>query len=58
MDIKSPATLVQWIKIYRLYQSAFPESEKKPFSMIRSMCKKGRSDVWYCEENGEELYES
>lgn len=52
MDIKSPAGLLQWLKIYRLYQSAFPASEKKPFSMIRVMCKTGKSDVWYCEENG------
>ena len=52
MDIKKPAGLVQWLKIYRLYQSAFPASEKKPFSMIRTMQKKRKSDVWYCEEDG------
>ena len=52
MHIKKPTGLVQWIKIYHLYQSAFPANEKKPFSMIRSMQKKERSDVWYCEENG------
>ncbi len=52
MDIKQPTTLLQWINIYRLYQEAFPTSEKKPFSMIRSMRKKGKSDIWYCEEDG------
>ena len=52
MDIKTPVGLMQWLNIYRLYQSAFPDSEKKPFSMIRTMWKKGKSDVWYCEENG------
>ncbi len=52
MIIKQPTTFIQWIKIYRLYQSAFPRCEKKPFSMIRSMKKKGKSDVWYCEEDG------
>lgn len=52
MDIKKPSGWIEWLHIYRLYQSAFPASEKKPFSMIRSMYKKGKSDVWYCVENG------
>lgn len=52
MEIKQPSGLVEWFKIYNLYQKAFPAGEKKPFSMIRSMHKKGRSDVWYCEEDG------
>jgi len=52
VDIKQPKNLAQWFQIYRLYQSAFPANEKKPFSMIRSMQKKGKTDVWYCEQNG------
>lgn len=52
MERKQPATALQWLRIYRLYQSTFPRNEKKPFSMIRSMHKKGKSDVWYCEEDG------
>lgn len=52
MDIKQPTTVFQWLKLYGLYQSAFPANEKKPFSMIRAMQKKGRSDVWYCEQDG------
>lgn len=52
MKRREPVTFFQWIKIYRLYQSAFPREEKKPFSMIRSMYKKGKSDVWYFEEKG------
>ena len=52
MIIKQPSKLAQWFKVYRLYQAAFPASEKKPFSMIRSMQKKGKTDVWYCEEKG------
>ena len=52
MDIKQPKTFLQWMKLYRLYQEAFPASEKKPFSMIRKMYAKGKSDVWYCEEAG------
>ena len=52
MDIRKPSNVGEWFNIYRLYQSSFPASEKKPFSMIRTMCKKGKTDVWYCVENG------
>ena len=53
MKVVKARTLYQWIKIYRLYQNAFPASEKKPFSMIISMWRKGKSDVWYCEKDGQ-----
>ena len=33
-------------------QLLFPKEEKKPFYIIYSMQKKGKSDVWYCVENG------
>lgn len=52
MVIKTPKGFIEWIILYNLYQSAFPASEKKPFSMIRTMYKKGKSDVWYCVEDG------
>lgn len=52
MRVEKAETLAQWIRIYRLYHSAFPRSEKKPFSMILKMCKKGKSDAWYCENDG------
>ena len=48
----APAGFRQWAEVYCLYQKAFPKSEKKPFSMIRSMHKKGTSDVWRFERNG------
>lgn len=52
MNVVNVKTLIQWIRIYRLYHAAFPASEKKPFSMIVSMHKKGKSNVWYCEKDG------
>ena len=52
MKVRKAKTPVQWIRIYRLYQSAFPRSEKKPFSVILDMWKKQKSDVWYCEQDG------
>ena len=47
-----PRGFAQWARIYKLYQKAFPASEKKPFSMIRKMYKKGVSDVWYFTRQG------
>lgn len=55
MEIRKASRLGQWIKIYSLYRTAFPRSERKPFSMIRSMQKQGKSDVWYFEDQGKFL---
>lgn len=48
MKMTKATTLMQWLRIYRLYRSAFPRSERKPFSMIYKMSRKGKTDVWYC----------
>lgn len=47
-----PHGIQQWAQIYRLYQSAFPSSEKKPFRMIVKMYRKGASDVWRFTRDG------
>lgn len=54
MNLKliSPSRLSQWIRLYRLYLSAFPASERKPFSMIRKMARRGKSDIWCLQYNG------
>ncbi|MBQ7314947.1 MAG: GNAT family N-acetyltransferase [Clostridia bacterium] len=44
--------LAHRIKIHRLYRKAFPTNERKPFFIIRSMQKKGKTDVWYFEKEG------
>jgi len=46
LQYAAPKGFRQWAEIYRLYQRAFPASEKKPFSMIVKMFRKGTSDVW------------
>lgn len=43
---------IHWLRLYRLYRQAFPSFERKPFSVIRSMQKKGKSDIWYFEKEG------
>ena len=48
----APRGLCQWADVYKLYQKAFPASEKKPFFMILKMHRKGASDVWRFARNG------
>lgn len=55
MEIKEVTTLGQWMRLYPLYRSAFPKSERKPFRMIRRKKKLGESDVWCFEEDGKFL---
>jgi len=42
-----------WKAVHKLYESAFPDYEKKPFWLIRLKNKQGRADVWYLEEAGQ-----
>lgn len=47
-----PEKLRQWLSLYGLYMRAFPKAERKPFSMIVKMWRKGRTDIW-CVESGD-----
>lgn len=35
-----------WLRLYRLYRSAFPRAERKPFWMIVRMYRRGVTDIW------------
>lgn len=50
--LKRPQGLKGWGQLYRLYMAAFPASERKPFSMIRRMYRKGRTDIWCLHRDG------
>lgn len=39
-------------RLRRLYRTAFPRCERKPFAMIRRMCKAGRAEVLSIREAG------
>lgn len=52
MELKRPESRSQWLALYRLYRSAFPRAERKPFSMIVKMWKKGKTDIWCVERQG------
>ena len=38
--------------IFALYRTAFPRAERKPFSVIRKMAKRGRADIWTIRHDG------
>lgn len=53
ITLSRPGGLAQWLGLYRLYMSAFPAAERKPFAMIVKMYRKGVSDIWCISRNGE-----
>ncbi len=51
--LKNKQTRRELGRIKKLYKSAFPLSERKPFSMILKMRKRGKSDIWhFSDEDG------
>ena len=52
MTFYAPKSLIEYIRIRKLYKKAFPKEERKPFSIIKRMQKLGKSDLWYFEEDG------
>lgn len=52
MNMTKANGMIQWLRIYKLYRSAFPRCERKPFSMIRKMSRAGKTDTWYVTDHG------
>lgn len=52
ITLTRPRSLRHWLQIYRLYRSAFPRCERKPFSIIVKMSRFGKTDVWRCTDHG------
>ena len=46
VTLSPPRSLTDWIRVRMLYRKAFPASERKPFSVIRSMYRKKKTDLW------------
>ena len=46
LSLQKPNSAMDWLRLYRLYLSAFPREERKPFSIIRRMYREGNTDVW------------
>lgn len=47
-----PVSGLGWLRVLKLYYSAFPPSERKPFWIIFKMAIQGRSDVWCIRKEG------
>lgn len=52
VKMKKPEGFSDWLRLYRLYLSAFPREERKPFGLILRMYKKGTTDVWCLKREG------
>ena len=50
--LKRPGSPMEWFRLWWLYMTAFPVSERKPFAMILKMWRKGKTDIWYAEAHG------
>lgn len=48
--VKSP---FEWWKLRKLYIEAFPRYERKPLKLIRTMNRKGKSDIWVIDKDGQ-----
>lgn len=55
MRLVSISSKKDWKNIKKLYKTAFPSYERKPIFIIKHTHKKGNTDVWIIEENGEFL---
>jgi len=50
MRLRNVASEAEWKVLETLYRSAFPETERKPFEMIREKYRQKMTDVWVIEE--------
>jgi len=50
IEIRKITSAKEWKNLYRLYKTAFPPSERKPFFILLTTWRKGKSDIWYAEE--------
>ncbi len=53
MIVREVASDKEWSRLEQLYTEAFPDNERKPFSMIREKHREKQTDVWVIEEAGE-----
>ncbi len=46
ITLQAPKNLDHWLRLYKLYRSAFPKEERKPFMTIVNKYRQGIFDVW------------
>ena len=47
MELREPKSFIEYIKLKKLYKKAFPKCERKPFSVIKKMKERKKTDIWY-----------
>ena len=52
ISLEKPKNFIHWLHVYQLYLAAFPKAERKPFSVITKMYRKGKMDVWCIRQKG------
>ena len=52
MIYRRPKGFIDILRLKRLYKEAFPRCERKPFSIIQAMAKRGKTDLWCFEDDG------
>lgn len=55
MNKRQAKTIFDSLKIKKLYRTAFPTAERKPFSVIKQMQRDRRGDLWIYEDAGKFL---
>ena len=50
--LTKPGGICRWLQLYALYRTAFPGSERKPFSRIVKTLREEKGDVWCLERRG------
>lgn len=55
ISLEKPNGAFRWLQLYRLYLSAFPAAERKPFAMIAGHYRKEKMDIWCITEKGQFL---
>lgn len=46
ITLDAPRGLWEWLRLYRLYRTAFPKAERKPVFVILERWRKGKMDIW------------
>lgn len=50
--LTKPKGISCWLQLYRLYRTAFPRAERKPFGVIVKLHCSGKNDLWCLEKAG------
>ena len=52
ITLDPPKGLLQWLRLYKLYRTAFPRAERKPFFIILDSWRKDKMDIWCLRREG------